>query len=118
MNGITILLLLSLGMLGVVAQALKKMNELNRRSNGNFSFKNYIRIEVFSLALSVTIVFASVLFIYLVPEMAKAGKWLAFGQFAIGWFGQSGLEFVMGQAKKKIGLSSGATDDELKNLST
>lgn len=112
------MLLATMGFLGVLAQAFKKMNELNRRNNGDFSFNQYLKIERFSLGMSLIVVVASVLFIYMVPELQKAGKWLVGGQFSIGWFGQSGLEFLMGQAKKHIGVKTGSKEDEMKNLST
>ncbi len=112
----TIILLFVIGLLGVFAQALKKMNELNKRNNGNFSFREYIKIERFSLGVSFIAIVAFTIIIYMVPELSKAGYWLICGQFAMGWFGQSGLEFVMGQAKKKIGLKAGATKEEIDEL--
>jgi hypothetical protein len=114
----TAILLYVMGLLGVLAQALKKMSELNRRYNGEFKFGKYLRIERFSLLLSWVFVSACWLFVYLVPDMQRAGAMLVGGQFFAGWFGQSGLEFLMGQAARKIAARTGASPEEIERLKT
>ncbi len=98
----TNLLLVALGILGILLHNFIKMNDLNRKSNGNFSLSRYLRIERFSLVISVIVVICAVLVKSEIAELELAGKWLGFAFITIGYMGQSIVVKFMGRANKMI----------------
>lgn len=108
------LTVIGLGLFGVLMHCFVELHKLNKKSNGNAKLKDYLRIEIYSILISISMAVASS-FIgnEIKTALEKIGwGWLFGASFiAIGYMGQSLLIFVMGRAQKKIGDSSTTTGD-------
>lgn len=102
----TELMLIGVGVLGILCHNLVKINDLNKKSNGNFNFGQYMKLERFSIVLSVIVVVAAGVLSQEVKDLASAGKYLGFGMFTVGYCAQSILVKTMGKAQKYIENSS------------
>lgn len=94
--------LIALGMLGVLLHNLVELNKLNKASVGNLSISKYLRLERFSIAISVIVVIVCVMIKHEITQLEAAGKWIGLAFISIGYMGQSLLIFVMGKASKAI----------------
>jgi hypothetical protein len=94
--------LYGLGILGVLLHNLVELNKLNKASRGNLNLKQYLRIEAFSIIISLIICFVALLVKTEISQLEQVGKWLGLAFMAIGYMGQSLLIFVMGKANKVI----------------
>lgn len=99
----TSITLFGLGLVGVLAHNLIKMNEINRQMEGNIDLLKYFKLERFSIILSVIVVGAAVVVSNEVKELTQAGKWLGIGFIAIGYMAQSIMVALGGKAQKIIG---------------
>lgn len=95
-------MLFALGILGILLHNLVELNKLNRKTVGNLKLKEYFKLEVFSILISVIVVFVAILVKAEVQQLEAVGKWLGLAFVAIGYMGQSILIFVMGKAGKHI----------------
>lgn len=101
MNYTNIVLFL-LGMLGILLHNLIEMNKINRANNGNINIGNYLKIERFTIIISLIVVFVAILVKQEIKQVEAAGKWMGIAFVAIGYMGQSLLVFAMGKAGKVI----------------
>jgi hypothetical protein len=98
----TTLVLAALGLFGILIHNLVKLNELNRKSEGNLNFSNYLKLERFSIAISVCVVIISLMVKHEIKQLDMAGKWLGLSFVAIGYMAQSIVVAFMGRAQKFI----------------
>lgn len=99
----TNLTLIALGVLGILLHNLVELNKLNRTTKDlKQTFTSYIRLEVFSILISLLIVVVAVIIKHEINQLEAAGKWLGLDFMTIGYMGQSLLIFVMGKANKAI----------------
>ena len=98
----TPLVLFGLGLLGILLHNLVELNKLNKASNCTFSIKQYFKMEMFSIAISLIVCVVAVVISQEIKQIAVAGKWLGLAFMAIGYMGQSLLIFVMGKANKVV----------------
>ena len=99
----TNLTLIALGILGIILHNLVELNKLNRTSKDiKLTLKNYFKLEVFSILISLLVVVVAVIVKHEVAQLEQAGKWLGLAFMTIGYMGQSILVFVMGKASKTI----------------
>jgi len=105
----TPIVLFLLGVLGVLLHNLVELNKLNKAQKGNFKIKDYLKLEVFSIAISFVVVICAVIASQEIKQLEQVGKWLGLAFVAIGYMGQSLLIFVMGKAQKTIGNDDSTT---------
>lgn len=99
----TDLTLVGLGMLGVLAHSLVELNKINRLKNGNASIMEYLKLEKFSILISIIVVIVCLIAKHEITQLENVGKWLGLAFVAIGYMGQSLLVWGMGKASKQIG---------------
>lgn len=108
----TNLVLLAFGLLGVLLHNLVEMNKLNKASNCTFKIKDYFKLEVFSILISVIVVVVSVMASQEIKQLEYFGKWLGLGFMAIGYMGQSLLIWWIGKANKIVNNENSKTNEE------
>ena len=96
----TNLMLFGLAVLGVLLHNLIELNKINRAHEGNINLKQYFKIEIFSIIISLIVSFVAVLVKSEIKQLEQIGNWLGVAFVAIGYMGQSLLIFVMGRASK------------------
>lgn len=99
--------LIGLGVLGIILHCLVELNKLNKANKGDYRMatKEYFKLEIFSLLLSLFVVIGSSFLSSEVQSiLEKIGyAWLmGLAYIAIGYSAQSILIFVMGKAAKTI----------------
>lgn len=100
----TSIVLSALGVGGVLLHNLMKMDEINKKSNGKFSFGQYFKIERFSIILSVILVLICVTVSQEVKQLEAVGKWLGLAFVAIGYMSQSIILKFSSKAEDKLKL--------------
>lgn len=110
----TPLVLFGLGLLGILLHNLVELNKLNKASNCTFSIKQYFKMEVYSIMISLIVCVVAVVISQEIKQIAVAGKWLGLAFMAIGYMGQSLLIFVMGKANKVVNAENGQVDENKK----
>lgn len=108
----THLLLGTLGLLGVLLHNLIEMNKVNKASGGNINIKQYLKMEIFSILISIFVVVVSVIVSQEIKQLEQVGNWLGLGFFSIGYMGQSILIFAMGKASSMVGNVTDSTNDK------
>lgn len=98
----TDLTLVGLGVLGVLLHNLIEMNKINRAASGNLNLGQYLKLERFSIIISIIVVCVAVIIKHEIQQLEQVGKWLGLAFIAIGYMGQSLLVFTMGKASKVI----------------
>jgi len=98
----TNLTLIGLGILGVLLHNLIEMNKINRAYAGNINLGQYLKLERFSIIISIIVVCVAVIIKSEIQQLEQVGKWLGVAFIAIGYMGQSLLVFTMGKASKVI----------------
>lgn len=98
----TNILLFALGLLGVLLHNFIELNKLNRSSNGDVKIGQYLKIERFTIYISIIVVFVAILVKQEIKQLEYVGNWLGVAFVAIGYMGQSLLIFTMGKASKVI----------------
>ena len=98
----TNVVLFGLGILGVLLHNLIELNKLNRAHSGNIKIMEYLKIERFTIYISIIVVFVALLVKQEITQLEQVGKWLGVAFVAIGYMGQSLLIFTMGKASKVI----------------
>lgn len=95
-------LLLALGALGILMHNFMKMDDLNRKQNGEFKFGQYLKIEKFSIALSICLVIVCIMVSQEIKQLEQVGKWLGLAFVAIGYMAQSIVIKFGGRAERYI----------------
>lgn len=106
----TVLTLGGLGLLGILIHNLVKLNNINRASDGNINLWKYLRVEIFSILISVCVVVVALIARNEVRQLQQVGSWLGSSFVAIGYMAQSIVVSFMGKAQKIIEPTS--KDDE------
>lgn len=106
----TVLTLGGLGLLGILIHNLVKLNNINRASDGNINLWKYLRVEIFSILISVCVVVVALIARNEVRQLQQVGSWLGLSFVAIGYMAQSIVVSFMGKAQKIIEPTS--KDDE------
>jgi len=96
------LTLFCLGMLGVLLHNLVELNKLNKASKGNLNIRQYLKLELFSILISMVVLVVCIVIKSEIKQLERVGKWLGLAFMSIGYMGQSLLIFVMGKANKVI----------------
>jgi len=107
----TNVVLFGLGMLGVLLHNLIELNKLNRAHAGNIKIMEYLKIERFTIFISIIVVGVALLIKQEITQLEAVGKWLGVAFVAIGYMGQSLLIFTMGKANKVISANENNTDN-------
>lgn len=94
--------LAAFGIFGILLHNLVKMNELNRKPENNFSLAKYLKIEMFSIMISVCVVIVGIIAKHEIKQLEAVGKWLGLSFVAIGYMAQSILISFMGKAQHYI----------------
>jgi hypothetical protein len=98
----TNLTLFGLGLLGILLHNLVELNKLNKTSKGNLNISQYLKLEMYSIFISVIVVAVALIIKTEIKQLEAVSKWLGLAFIAIGYMGQSLLIFVMGKANKVI----------------
>ena len=98
----TNIMLFGLGLLGVLLHNFIELNKINRAKAGNVKLLEYLKIERFTIYISIIVVFVALLVKQEITQLEQVGKWLGIAFVTIGYMGQSLLIFVMGKATKVI----------------
>lgn len=101
------LTLFCLGMLGVLLHNLVELNKLNKASKGNLNIRQYLKLELFSILISMVVLVVCIVIKSEIKQLEQVGKWLGLAFMSIGYMGQSLLIFVMGKANKVIDKDNG-----------
>lgn len=101
--------LLALGMFGVLLHNFVELNKLNRAKSGNIKIMEYLKIERFTIFISISVVIVALLIKQEITQLEQVGKWLGLAFIAIGYMGQSLLIFTMGKANKVINTDDNQT---------
>lgn len=94
--------LLAFGIAGILLHNLIKLDAINKADGPSFSFWKYLKLERFSILVSLIIVAVAVIGSQEIKQFEMAGKWLGLGFLAIGYMGQSILVKYMGKVSKVI----------------
>jgi O-antigen/teichoic acid export membrane protein len=98
----TTLVLAALGLFGILIHNLVKLNELNRKNEGELNFSNYLKLERFSIAISICVVIIALIVKTEIKQLEMAGQWLGLSFVAIGYMAQSIVVAIMGRAQNFI----------------
>lgn len=97
-------------LVGILLHHLVKLDSLNRLNNGKINFIEYLKIERFTLMISLIIAFVSSFLLYqdLHFYLDRLGfiKYFSVGYIVLGYFAQSILVKLMGRAQKVIDKKS------------
>lgn len=121
----TNLSLIALGFLGIVIHSLIKINTLKKAGvklgsgSGMVSeLGAYLSLEWASVCTSLAFVIALMVAKSDIQKLEQAGKYLGLGFFMAGYFGQSLLIAVMGNASKKLSKILGETIESTSTTTT
>jgi hypothetical protein len=92
------------GLLGILTHNLMKIDSLNRKANGDFKFKPFLRLEWPSLSISVIVVILCTVGQVVIPKLQAVGLPLIFGFYTIGLAAQSLAYYFKGRAEKAIAV--------------
>ena len=98
----TTLILFSLCLLGILIHTLMKINGINKRTNGNFKFGAFIRMEWPSLFISVCVGVVALIARQEVVQLKQVGNYLGLAFVAIGYMSQSIVYHFAGKAEKLL----------------
>ena len=97
-------------MILILIHKIVKLNNINRASDGNINLWKYLRVEIFSILISVCVVVVALIARNEVRQLQQVGSWLGSSFVAIGYMAQSIVVSFMGKAQKIIEPTS--KDDE------
>lgn len=104
------------GLLGVVFHTLVELNKLNKASNCTFSIKQYFRLEMFSIAISILVSVVSAFVPSYVQQLSNVKmEYLIVPYVAIGYMGQSILIALIGKANKIVNNENSKNSDAAVN---
>jgi len=98
----TNLILFALGLFGILIHNLVKVNEINRKNNGDFKFAPFIRLEWPSISLSLCVVAVVLIAKHEVKQLEQVREWLGLFFVFTGYAAQSLVYAVLGKAEKKL----------------
>lgn len=95
----TYLVLFALGLVGILLHNLVKIDEINKKSDGNINLGKYWALERFSVAISAIVVFVCVMVSQEIKQLHDIGNWLGLAFVSIGYMAQSILIKFRGKAE-------------------
>ena len=95
-------MLFFLGVLGILLHNLVELNKINRASDGNVKILKYLKLEMFTITISVIVVTVAIIVKQEIEQLESVGKWLGLAFVAVGYMAQSLLIFTMGKAANVI----------------
>lgn len=95
----TYIFLFILGLVGILLHNLVKMDEINKKSDGNIQLAKYWAVERFSVAISAIVVGVCVLVSQEIKQLHDIGNWLGLAFVSIGYMAQSILIKFRGKAE-------------------
>ena len=95
----TYLILVALGLVGILLHNLVKIDEINKKSDGNINLGKYWALERFSVAISAIVVFVCVMVSQEIKQLHDIGNWLGLAFVSIGYMAQSILIKFRGKAE-------------------
>jgi len=96
------LILFGLGLFGIVIHNLVKMNEINVKNNGNINILQYLKVEKFSILLSVCVVIVAIIVKDEIVKIEQIGAWLGISFTAIGYMAQSIIISLVGKGESLL----------------
>jgi len=96
----SVITLAALGVFGVLIHNLVKLNELNRKLEGNINLWSYLKLERFAIMLSLCVVAVALIVRSEVKQLEQVGNWLGIAFVAIGYMAQSIIVTIMGRGQK------------------
>ena len=108
----TPLILGVLGLFGILIHNLVKLNSINRKAKGNLNFGEYLKIEMFSIMISVCVVIVALIAQQEIKQLQAVSQYLGLSFVAIGYMAQSLVIQFIGKAQKLIDLSDSEKEDK------
>ena len=96
----TNLILFACGLGGILIHNLMKMDEINRKCEGEFKFGPYLKVERFSILISFFLVLLCLVVKTEIKALEVVGKWLGLSFVTIGYMAQSIVIKYAGKAEK------------------
>lgn len=96
----SVITLAALGVFGVLIHNLVKLNELNKKLEGNINLWSYLKLERFAIILSLCVVAVALIVRSEVKQLEQVGNWLGIAFVAIGYMAQSIIVTIMGRGQK------------------
>lgn len=90
------------GVLGILIHNLKNMNDINKRNNGNFLLRDYLRLEYLSILLSACVVAVALIASQEIKKIQTVSEYLVLSFVAIGYMAQSIVISFAGKAEKYL----------------
>jgi len=94
------LILFGLGLFGIVIHNLVKLNEINVKQSGNVRILEYLKLERFTIILSVCVVLVALLVKDEIMQIKQLSTWVGVSFVSIGYMAQSIIVSIMGKGQK------------------
>jgi len=94
------LILFGLGLFGIVIHNLVKLNEINIKQNGNIRILEYLKLERFTIILSICVVLVALLVKDEIMQIKQLSTWVGVSFVSIGYMAQSIIVSIMGKGQK------------------
>lgn len=98
----TIINLLACGLFGILVHNLIKINNVNKRTNGQFKPGYFFKMEWASILISISVVIVCLIARNEVKQLKEVGNYLMLGFFFIGLGSQSIAYALSSRIEKKI----------------
>lgn len=96
----TLITLGVLGLFGIFIHNLKNLNSLNKKNDGNLNLGKYLKLEMYSILLSMSVVAVALIAQQEIQQLEAVGKWLGLSFVAIGYMAQSIVVTFAGKAEQ------------------
>lgn len=105
----TVFNLMATGILGILVHNLIKINNINKRTDGQFKAGYFFRMEWASIAISLCVVIVCLIARNEVKQLREVGNYLMLGFFFIGLGSQSIAYTLSSRIEKKIESTNDTT---------
>lgn len=95
----TLITLAGFGILGIFIHNLKNLNTLNRKSEGELNLVKYLKLEIYAILLSISVLTVALIAQQEIKQLEAVGKWLGLSFVAIGYMAQSIVISFAGRAE-------------------
>lgn len=100
--GYSNLILAAFGIAGIFLHNLIKLNDLNKKMEGNINLGKYLMLERFAILISLFVVGIAILAKTEIKQLESVANWLGLAFVAIGYMAQSIVVAFAGKAQKYI----------------